>query len=54
MEAIILGAIKFTAVNDNVPKIDNSSHHLYLTASFAIRHKVFINTLDKKSLSVFN
>jgi len=42
MEAIILGVIKFTPVNDNVPKIDSKSQLLYLTASFAIRHSVFI------------
>jgi len=42
MEAMILGAIRFTAVNDNVPKIDNKSHERYRTASFAIRHSVFI------------
>jgi hypothetical protein len=42
MEAIILGAIRLTAVTDSVPKIDNKSHTLYLAASFAIRHNVFI------------
>jgi hypothetical protein len=42
MEAIILGAIKFTPVSDSVPKIDSKSQNLYLTASFAIRHNVFI------------
>jgi len=44
MEAIILGAIRFTAVSDSVPKIANVNQPLYLTASLAIRHNVFICT----------
>jgi len=46
MEAIILGAIKLTAVNASVPKIDNNSHHRYRTASFARRHNVFMMLSD--------
>jgi len=43
MLAMIRGAIKLTAVSASVPKIDNSSHHLYRIASLASRSNVFIS-----------